>query len=104
MLRFGDDPGSSVADPGSSRIYIDFGHHLAGSRAREAACMGNIVFLHEKGAAAFFEDHRCIQTYIHNPRCQKWELAFQVREVLRGRTPILAPGVLQKCISMEKEG
>jgi len=41
-----------------SRIYIDFGNHPGKDRVpREAACMGNIIFLHEQGAACFYEDH-----------------------------------------------
>ena len=41
-----------------SQIYIDFGHHPGKDRVpREAALSGNIVFLHERGAAAFHLDH-----------------------------------------------
>jgi len=41
-----------------SQIYIDFGHHPGKDRIpREAAMSGNIVFLHERGAAAFHLDH-----------------------------------------------
>jgi len=41
-----------------SQIYIDFGHHPGKDRVpREAALSGNIVFLHERGAAAFHMDH-----------------------------------------------
>lgn len=53
----------------SSRIYIDFGHHPGKDRVpREAACMGNIIFLHEKGAACFFEDHPLHSDYIFTTR------------------------------------
>ena len=49
----------------SSRLYLDFGHHPGKDRVpREAACMGNILFLHEKGAASFFEDHPLHSDYI----------------------------------------
>ncbi|MEN9755409.1 MAG: hypothetical protein RLZ07_1791 [Pseudomonadota bacterium] len=41
-----------------SQIYIDFGHHPGKDRIpREAAMSGNVVFLHERGAAAFHLDH-----------------------------------------------
>ena len=41
-----------------SRIYIDFGHHPGKDRVpREAACMANIIFLHDQGSARFYEDH-----------------------------------------------
>ncbi|MEI6573862.1 MAG: hypothetical protein WCO61_10005 [Alphaproteobacteria bacterium] len=41
-----------------SQIYIDFGHHPGKDRVpREASISGNIVFLHERGAAAFHLDH-----------------------------------------------
>ena len=41
-----------------SQIFIDFGHHPGKDRVpREAALSGNIVFLHERGAAAFYLDH-----------------------------------------------
>lgn len=41
-----------------SQIFIDFGHHPGkDSVPREAALSGNIVFLHERGAAAFYLDH-----------------------------------------------
>ena len=41
-----------------SQVYIDFGHHPGKDRVpREAALSGNIVFLHERGAAAFHLDH-----------------------------------------------
>lgn len=49
----------------SSRLYVDFGHHPGKDRVpREAACMGNILFLHDQGAASFFEDHPLHSDYI----------------------------------------
>lgn len=38
-----------------SQIFIDFGHHPGKDRVpRETAPSGNIVFLHERGAAAYY--------------------------------------------------
>lgn len=52
-------PADAVQDTlRKSQIYIDFGHHPGKDRVpREAALSGNIVFLHERGAAAFHLDH-----------------------------------------------
>ena len=41
-----------------SSLYIDFGHHPGKDRIpREAALSGNVIFLHERGAANFYVDH-----------------------------------------------
>lgn len=48
-----------------SQIYIDFGHHPGKDRVpREAALSGNIVFLHERGAAAFHLDHPLDRSFL----------------------------------------
>ncbi len=42
----------------ASDVYVDFGHHPGKDRVpREAAMAGNVLFLHEKGAAANSVDH-----------------------------------------------
>lgn len=90
----------------SSRIYIDFGHHPGKDRVpREAACMGNIVFLHEKGAAAFFEDHPLHSDYIFTTQdVRNGSLLSRVREVLQQPEDHLKrQEYYRRRISMEKE-
>lgn len=49
----------------SSSVYVDFGHHPGKDRIpREAAMSGNIVFLHERGAARFYLDHPLEAAYL----------------------------------------
>jgi len=69
---------------GSSKIFLDFGHHPGKDRVpREAACMGCIVLLHEKGAARYFEDHALDDFYLFTQRdIEDGSLAERVKNII----------------------
>ncbi|HTC43974.1 MAG TPA: hypothetical protein VK696_02900 [Steroidobacteraceae bacterium] len=65
-------------------VYIDFGHHPGKDRVpREAAVSGAIVFLHERGAAASFQDHPLDRFYLFNEEdIDTGSLASRVAEAI----------------------
>lgn len=73
--------GSALAE---SSVYIDFGHQPGKDRVpREASLAGNVVFLHEKGAAACYGDYPVDRTYLFTQRdLASGLLATRVREAL----------------------
>ncbi len=74
---------------GSTTLYLDFGHQPGKDRVpREAACMGNIIFLHEQGSARFFGDHPLHSDYIFTTLdVHNGHLLSKVKQVLNNPQP-----------------
>jgi hypothetical protein len=90
----------------SSHVYIDFGHHPGKDRVpREAACMGNIVFLHKQGAAVFFEDHPLDSHYLFTTEeLMSGNLLAKVKDVLQDtETHFKRQAQYRHRITMEKQ-
>ena len=70
-------------------VYIDFGHQPGKDRVpREAALAGNIVFLHERGAAEHYEDFPIDRGYLFTEQdVTSGALARRVRETLADSAP-----------------
>lgn len=70
-------------------VYIDFGHQPGKDRVpREAVLAGNVVFLHERGAAQHYEDFPVQSHYLFTEQdVASGQLLAKVRQVLADPEP-----------------
>lgn len=87
-------------------VYIDFGHQPGKDRVpREAALAGNVVFLHERGAAQHYEDFPVDAGYLFTEQdIHNGELAKRIRETLADPRQHLAnQAALRQRVTLEPQ-